>query len=90
MQKKHVAMRSRTSALEAAVLQVSAGPSMGDAFIPGASFIFLFSAQRGQGRALQLPNPTCRDAVRARAQGGVPGAGPWGGRVPPAPPGRSR
>ena len=80
-------MRSRTSALEAAVLQVGAGPSMGDAFVPSASFIFLFSVQRGQGRALQLPNPMCRDAVRGRARGGVPGAGPWGIRVSSSPSG---
>lgn len=65
-------MRSRTSALEAAVLQVGAGPWMGDAFVLSASFIFLFSAQSGQGRALQLPNPTCRDAVRGQSGEALP------------------
>lgn len=83
--KKPIAMRSGTSALEAAVLQVGAGPLMGDAFVPSASFIFLFSAHSGQGRALQFPNPPCRVAVRGRTRGGVPGAGPWGGRVPRKP-----
>lgn len=79
--KKRVVMGSGMSAREAAVLQVGAGPSMGDAFVPGISFIFLFPARRGQGRALQWPNLTCRDAVQDRALGEaflqrVPGGSP--------------
>lgn len=53
-QKKHLALKSRMSALETVVLQVCAGPLMGEAFVPGASFIFLFSqgaARPGAGRA---------------------------------------
>uniref|UniRef100_A0A672V0E1 Neurogenic locus notch homolog protein 1 n=1 Tax=Strigops habroptila TaxID=2489341 RepID=A0A672V0E1_STRHB len=41
------------------------------------------SAQSSRGRALHLPNPPCRDAVR----GGVPGAGPWGCPRVPSPSG---
>lgn len=44
-------MKSRMPGLETVVLQVCAGPLMGEAFVAGASFIFLSSQGAAQPRA---------------------------------------
>lgn len=65
----------------AAVVRVSTGPSMGAAFVPSTSFIFLFPARSSRGRTSALPNPTCR----AGPAPGVPGAlRPLTARLAPA------
>lgn len=40
---------NETQDVSAAVVQVSTGPSMGDAFVPSTSFIFLFPTWSSQG-----------------------------------------
>lgn len=63
------------SALETVVLQVCAGPLMGEAFVPGASFIFLFSqgaARPGAGRVEPASSQSSHAATRGRARAACP------------------
>lgn len=83
-QKEHFVMRSRTSALEAAVLQVGAGSSMGSPLFP--TLLLSSSSQPSMARAESQNCQTRRARLwwQGRTQGCVSKAGPWGVQLPPS------